>query len=418
MESRAVAAGPAIPVETRAAGPLHQGHSSLIRAVVTEGCADVFARGLRALIVTGSVAREEGTFQPTENGNVLLGDAEFLLLFHDRSPLPQAARVEALESLVEGRLQREGLRAEVELSPCHSRYLRALEPSVLAYELKACGRVVWGDPGVLSLVPAFAPEQIPREDAWRLLCNRLIEQLEPLSSLTWPCQSPPPPVRYRTAKLHLDMATSFLIFAGAYAPTYRERAQALRRMAERGRPPVGCPLLLDAFASRVEAGTRYKLGGTGGEELGSWARWREAIEQAHALWRWELAGLTAAPEGASDDVLRQRWRRRQSATARLRGWLHALRSRGWHRSWPHWRRWARLALRSNPRLCVYAAGTELVFALSSRLGANAAPDLDCAELTSGLPVRMVPSARRGVSWPEAARDVYLNYREFLVGTRS
>ena len=105
--------------------------------------------------------------------------------------------------------------------------------------------------------------------------------------------------------------------------------------------------------------------------------------------------------------------------ARLRGWVHVLRSRGWHRSWRQWRHWARLAVRSNPRLHVYAAGTELVFALSQRLGADLPPDLDCAELTSGLPMRMSPSARSGgVSWPEAARGVFLNYREFLVGTRS
>jgi hypothetical protein len=392
---------------------------SRIGALVAEGCADAFGAQLRTVIQIGSLARGEGTFVPVEGGTMLLGDAEFLLLFHDRFPLPPAGRVALVESAVQARLGREGLRAAVQLSPCHARYLRSLEPHVFAYEIKASGRPIWGDPGALSLVPSYSAEQIPREDAWRLLCNRLIEQLEPLSVLSWPCASVPSVVRYRTAKLYLDMATSFLIFAGAYAPSYRERALALRRLAARGGTAVECPLPLAAFASRVEACTRYKLEGTGGEEIGSWAEWGEAIDDARALWRWELARLTEAREEASERALRERWRRRQPARARLRGWLHVLRSRGWHRSWREWRRWARLAVWSSPRLCVYAAGTELLFALPGRLAGADASDIDYAELRNSLPVRVGPSDRGAEApWQEAAREVFFNYREFLVGTRS
>jgi hypothetical protein len=420
MKSRALVADPAARIETWTAGRSRELDSNLICAVVAESCANAFEPQLRALILIGSLAREEGTFVPMESGTVLLGDAEFLLLFHDQFALPAADCVAGLESAVQACLRREGLQAEVELSPCHSRYLRSLEPHVFAYEIKACGRIVWGDPDVLSLVPTFSSEQIPREDAWRLLCNRLVELLEPLAALKWPCSSPPPEVRYRTVKLYLDMATSFLLFAGAYAPTYRERAQALRRLAAREGPLVDCPLPLVAFASRVEACTRYKLHATGGEELDSWASWGEAIEQAHALWRWELARLTGASESASEQELGERWRRRQPPRARLRGWLYVLRNRGWHRSWRQWGRWVRLGVRSSPRHCVYSAGTKLVFALSGRLRGENPSDLDCAELTSSLPVRMRPTDRAGgrAPWQDAAHDVSLNYREFLVGTRS
>src|SRR5207249_4071703 len=247
MESRALEARPAAGIETRIAGRFRERDSSLIRAVVAESCADAFGRELRAVILIGSLAREEATIVPIEGGTELLGDAEFLLLFHDRFPLPPASRVAGLESAVRARLRGEGLRAEVELSPCDSRYLRSLGPHVFAYQMRA------------------------------------------------------------------------------YAPSYRDRAQALRRLAGRGGPPVDCPLSLAAFASRVEACTRSKLDAMGGEELGSWTSWREAIEQARALWRWELARLTAAPEGASEQALWERWRRRQPARARLRGWLYGLR---------------------------------------------------------------------------------------------
>jgi hypothetical protein len=405
--------------QTAEAETLREADASMIGAVVGERCAAAFAPRLRATILTGSLARDEGTFQRTEKGTLLLGDAEFVLLFHDQFPLPPADEVAALASAVAERLQREGLHASVELSPCHSRYLRSLEPHVFAYELKRCGRVVGGDPGALSLVPTFSCERIPREDAWRLLCNRLLEQLEPMATLRWPCARPPRAVRYRTAKLYLDMATSFLLFAGAYAPTYRDRAQALRRLADRAGASVDCPLPLDAFASRVEACTRYKLDATGGEDLGTWSSWREALDQAHALWRWELARMTGASEEASDRALRERWRRRQPARARVRGWLHVLRGQGWHRSWRQWRRWSGMAMRSAPRQWVYAAGTELVFALSRQLDAERPPEIDCAELTSWLPMRAraLPEAGRA-PWQQAAHEVSLNYRELLAGTRS
>jgi len=392
--------------------------SRLVTAAVVATCADAFGPQLRAMILAGSLARDEGSFQPTETGTILLGDAEFVLLFHDRIPLPAPARVTEVESAVEARLLKEGLLAEIQLSPCHSQYLRSLEPHVLAYELRVTGRVVWGEADVLSLVPPFSSEQIPLEDAWRLLNNRLVEQLEPLSTMEWPCAVPPPAVRYRTVKLYLDMGTSFLLFAGAYAPTYRDRARGLRRLAERGDPAVECPLLLAAFASRVEACTRYKLEGAGGDDLGTWTSWAGAIDAAHVLWKWQLARLTAAPEGMGDHGLRERWRRGQPAWARLRGWLHVLRNRGWHRSWREWPRWARLGFRATPRLCVYDAGTELLFALAARLGTGREPDIDCAALTRSLPVRFRDQEGAGTPWQEIAREVSCNYRDFLVGTRA
>ena len=76
-------------------------------------------------------------------------------------------------------------------------------------------------------------------------------------------------------------------------------------------------------------------------------------------------------------------------------------------------------MRSNPRLGVYLAGTELVFALAGRLAGDNPSDLECAELTSSLPMRMSSTDRGGgAPWQDAAHEVFLNYQEFLVGTRS
>ena len=46
-------------------------------------CTQVYKNRLRAIVLTGSVARDEGTFVNTAEGMTLLGDAEFFVVFHD-----------------------------------------------------------------------------------------------------------------------------------------------------------------------------------------------------------------------------------------------------------------------------------------------------------------------------------------------
>jgi hypothetical protein len=395
---------------------------ALICDVAARACQESFRSGLAALVLTGSLARDEATFAPTEAGVVLRGDAEFLLLFDDRTPLPSGDRVAALERAIEAELEEHALAAAIGLSPCHAQYLRTLPPHIFAYELRACGQVVWGDAEALSLVPAFSSSDIAREDALRILCNRLLELLWPLSGQDRPGRPPSSELRYRTTKLYLDMATSFLVFAGAYVPTYRGRAESLERLARRESSPAGAPLALRPFAARVTSCTRIKLGlEPEVDASGGWAFWQQAVVHAHALWRWELAQLIGADPDETDRDLWDRWRRRQPLGQRVRGWLHVVRARGWHRSWRHWRRWARLGLQASPRSCVYAAGTELLFALPFVLGGEETCPVDrdsWMELERGLPVRMPVATGDREPWQHVAASVYLNYKSFLVNTRS
>src|SRR5206468_12625217 len=113
-------------------------------------------------------------------------------------------------------------------------YCLKLPPHIFSFELKACGKQVFGQADVLSQIPEFSVAQILREDAWRLLCNRLMELLEYSEDLVVPDTKQTARLRYKLAKLSLDMATSFLIFKGHSAPTYAERCASLLALAERG----------------------------------------------------------------------------------------------------------------------------------------------------------------------------------------
>jgi hypothetical protein len=409
--------------EERVRGPAEASQEkALICELAARACREAFGSGLTSLVLTGSLARDEATFARMEAGVVLRGDAEFVLLFDGRTSLPSGQRVAALERAIEAELEEHALTAAIGLHPCQAKYLQSLPPHISAYELRACGRVVWGDAGAPSLVPAFTCADIPREDAFRILCNRLVELLWPLSCLDRPGRPPSSELRYRTTKLYLDMATSFLVFAGEYVPTYQGRAESLEKLARGESRLGGAPFALRPFAARVASCTRIKLGLDPEVDASmGWTFWRQAVLDAHALWRWELARLTGSDANETDGVLWERWRRRQPRGQRVRGWLHVVRACGWHRSWRHWAHWARLGLRASPRSCVYAAGTTLLFALPLVIGREEPWPIGSdhwMELERRLPVRTPVATGDREPWQQVAASVYLNYREFLVNTRS
>ncbi len=378
-----------------------------------------FGAALRAGVLTGSLARDEATFIDEGAHWSLLGDADFFLVFQDRAHLPSPPAIEAVKQEVERILYRKGFLASVGLAPVHGSYFRKLPPHIAAYELLTCGRVVWGDRDVLSLVPRFAPAEISLEDAWRLLANRIIEQLEAVASVDQPGDALSRDAQYCTVKLYLDMATSYLVFAGRYLPTYRGREQALRHLAEDAFAQADSPFPLRPFADRVSACTQFKLEGRPILEPPR-DLWEDAVHFAHLLWRWELMRLTGEASQMSDSELMFRWMQRQPVKARIRGWASVLRRCGWHRSWRQWPRWVRLGWRASPRYWVYSVATEVFFRLPHLLLRECGrqeSDFDSKPLVARLPFLDQPNQQLGPrAWQRLSWLTSLNYRRLLEAT--
>lgn len=392
-----------------------------IGSETARACVEQDPGRLRAVILTGSLARDEGTWRVDGGRARVLGDAEFLVVLADDAPLLEAAGVRSLTDRIEARLAALGVVCAVTLSPVHAVYLRRLRPTIFTYELQACGRVVWGDPAILSLAPTVAASEIPLEDGWRLLCNRLVEQLE-VAPGARDVTGLADAALYRTVKLVLDMATSFLVFTGQYEPTYRLRAERLRALAREPASSDRHPFRLEPFARLVSACTEWKLDGGDGP-LPEGVSWDGVIERARRLWRWELLRLSGSSPELPDHALLEEWLKRQPIRERARGWLHLLRKCGWHRSYRLWPRWTRLAWRGSPRYLVYAAACRLLFELSrpgdERGGGGTLEAAGWTRLWDELPV-VRPSAgqRPALPWQEAAAEIAWCYHEFLVDTRA
>lgn len=198
---------------------------------ITSQCTNFFGKNLQSIVLTGSMSRGEATLVEDPAGWTMLGDVESVLVVDGQVPLPAHAEVIQLRRLIEAKLREERILVHVGLTAWHPRHLRKMSPNIFAHELRTCGKVLWGQEEILSLIPSFEASEIPLEDAWRMLCHRMIEVLEFAEALPSARVFSNHPLHYRIVKLYLDMATSLLLFSGAYVPSYQGRADRLESLA-------------------------------------------------------------------------------------------------------------------------------------------------------------------------------------------
>ena len=391
---------------------------AMICDLVARLCGERFGSTLAAVVLTGSLARDEATFLRDSDGWSVAGDAEFLAVFGDSTRLPQRTEIDDVIGSAMRLLKERAVRCEITIAGVRPSFLRRLAPHIFAYELRECGQVISGDRAILSLIPAFSAADIPREDAWRMLANRIVEQLEVVDELVDGRQVLSPRAHYQTVKLYLDMATSLSVFAGRYCPTYRGRASALASAAT-ARSNHRWPFPLDDFLEKVGAATEWKLSATAPVTVGA-TFMRRAIAYARQLWRWELAQLTGLDETLPEQRLLQAWMVRQPLSARLRGWLFVLRERSVSGTWHGWPWQAVRVWSPSPRYRVYSAATTLLFSFAdARRPMHLAPNHDWVAVARTLPVERHGSYSAGApAWRGLADDILWNYHHFLTGTRA
>lgn len=315
---------------------------------------------VRAIILAGSLARGEGSWMRDGQGWRLLGDVDVLLVARDDRHPPGADQLAEWKAGAEAAAAAAGLSVSVSLNLAFARHLQALPPHIFGYELRETGKVIWGAPDVLQTVPPVSPGMIPLEDAWRLLANRIVELLPYRDGGDGAAASPHD--IYPWIKLYLDMATSYLVFVRNYQPSYAARVHCLRECARR-RTTASAEgsFITPAFVEQVAACTAWKLSPASAcPRLAQPGFRRQAVADADALWRWELARLTGAPAGLPRAELWSRWLSRQRRRDRWRGWASAFRHGG-RGAWRLWPRWFALAGVASPRTLVYEAATELLF---------------------------------------------------------
>jgi hypothetical protein len=379
-------------------------HEPAVRRVV-DGCASFLAERLPGklvgLVLTGSFSRGEGTVLPVNDHLRVLGDIEFLVV------VPRLADYRALRRRVgdwgreaSAQLGAPGVAVDIEFGPVEIGYLRhRARPSIFVYDLATHGKVVWGPADLLRAIPAFGPENIPREDAVHLVFNRTIEQLEAYDRLEGLAGEALLDVAYQRVKLVLDLAGSALAFAGAHATSYAERPAAFARLL--ARTPQLAARLPATFEVELERAARAKLD-PGAEPLlppgdaatqRAWLQRRivDGVPALAAFLVWELEQLTNTR--APLPTLLAHWAGLPSRRRRLREWLKLALHPNRAPLPLSARRALSLARRSTPRALLYTAGV-LAYLDLGREGGAARRDV----------VALLPLAGRAVpATPRAAR---------------
>jgi hypothetical protein len=385
---------------------------------------------LKALILTGSLARNEATWQRTDQGIHFLSDAEFIVIIKDRAEIPSPELVTLVCSGVEEELRNKGVLCKLSFGAVHEAFLSRLGETIFGYELLTCGEVLYGDPDLLRNRSGFVTH-VSEEDAWRMLANRTVELLEIVAAPMGDGGELSEAAQYRLTKLYCDMATSILVFKQEFVAGYQARADKLCDLHERGLLS-DLPFDVDWFVRLVARCTDYKIAHAwdGPSPFSSRGSLQQAIAVLRALWAWELSRMHGVAM-SSPEALQQLHMRKQSWKERLRGWAFVVRRQGVLGSLHHGLHWLRLLRCASPRYCVYAAGLAAVsnFQFADSGETRQRPDLTSSgpgQPTAGdwpasslrwLPVPD-PLTRPGTSERELAEAVLWNYREFLVETRA
>ena len=401
---------------------VHSGKAELRQAIchaAVSVLSSEYRDALDAIVLTGSMARDEATCLWNGKLWTILGDAEFLLLL-GKNRRPSEVDLPGVRQKIESLLRPQRIQCSIDLGLVPPDYFQRLPPHIFSFELKSCGKQVFGQTDVLSQIPSFLSAQISKEDAWRLLCNRLVELLEYSDDLWVSDTKQTERLRYKLVKLYLDMATSFLVFKEHYAPTYAERCANMLSLAERAAGTNGPNIDLVEFVKLVSFCTQAKLNPT---EVGPDAPMlagREAIRTAQSIWRWELQSLTGSSGSMSDSDLMREISSRQSLTQRLRGWAFAGREIGLVRSLRALPRWLWLATKSSPRNLIYSVGTTLLFDFTKSTGWKHNPNqCDLGSLAQLLPIQSFAEQKSSTfDWTDLARAVFQNYERFVLKTRA
>lgn len=385
-----------------------------------------FKEAVRAIVLTGSLARNEGTIRTNEEGAYrVLGDAEFLIMLAPGHPYPLEREIEGLARHIEAVLLTAGIDCPISLAFVYENFFRSMTPHMFAYETRVSGSVVDGECDPLSMIPPFSISDIPREDGWRTLTNRMLELAEAMAAkIPTQARRVPEEIAYRAMKLTLDSATSLLLFTGGYAPSYSQRAVNFSQIASGNNafPELGIRLM--DLAHELTLCTQWKLSGEKPKDLVTWNWIRINCERAIVIWRWELMQLSGMDLKGGNAKIHELIRHAADAqpfSKRIRGWLYVVRREGWMRSLRFWPKWLSMSLKATPRYWIYESTAHAFLRVEEYLTPNCVFYLDSVggqRLKSDLPLWPSGEKKDSLEWREFVRAIAWNYHRYLEGTRA
>ncbi len=286
------------------------------------------APSVAGVLLTGSLARGEGTIIPDpRTKSRWLSDVECLVVV--RGGVVSTREIQRSMRQIERDTNSDCANAErgikVELRAILTQGMTRLRPAIFTRELCEHAKLLWGDPAAIPVPPASSSgEAISKHDAFRLLNNRIIEQIAVRTEYV-DRTGDSTAVAYSLAKFWIDLGTSLSVFLGCYLPGYRSRQQPVEDALRAHKEILGAEMC-GRFISRFRNAMAQKLGQAGFPSGDSAQEFSEAVEIARATWNWESGQLLGTSTTAGDwRGIFARLSSLETAAQRLRDWARLFR---------------------------------------------------------------------------------------------
>lgn len=395
---------------------------------ITESLIDLVGKGAReffdrsaltvdALVLTGSVARGEGSYIVQIDGVVnMMGDLEFLMVTNDLLEGREVAS--KLELFLNDLVLAKGFNVPVEVTAAPPVYFKNISPHIFAVELRAHGKVVFGDRAIIEIMPELKATDIPLWDGVHLLFNRMVEQMIVLDGLCSGGVNELKQAHYQNIKFTLDMGGALLVALGCYKATYLERSNVLVDAVSqidssliRDELKVLCEDVKRATQAKLHPQTDPILCFDGTEDLldtyrkSVRAEWFRLSRIAKTLWVWELNCYLAGEWSGDIDVLLLRYRKKERFVSRCYGWFKCM-GRLKRKGGFSYKKSLKLFFKGSPRGVIYSAVINIYLALS-----NSESDLQLSGVQVKKIRQLLPSVTKGTpaTWLQVLNDVVSNW---------
>jgi hypothetical protein len=286
------------------------------------------APSVAGVLLTGSFARGEGTvITDPRTKSRWLSDVECLVVVRggvvSKQEIQRSMRQVERDTNSDHANAKRGIK--VELRAILTEGMTRLPPAIFTRELFEHAKLLSGDPAAIPVPPASSDgESISRHDAFRLLNNRIIEQIAVRSEYA-DHTSDSTATAYSLAKFWIDLGTSLSVFLGCYRPGYRSRQKPVEEALRANQEILGAEMC-GRLISRFRNAMAQKLGQTGFPSVDLASEFSEAVEVARATWNWESGQLLGTNTAAGDwRGIFARLSKLETAAQRMRDWARALR---------------------------------------------------------------------------------------------
>ena len=280
------------------------------------------------LILTGSFARGEGTIvHDARMRSRWLSDIECLVVFAPgRDSVAKIWKVlHQIEDDVNQNPSSRDRGLKVELRAIASDRIRNLRPTIFTFEFCEHGKLLWGSLSELAMPTSYLDNvAISKRDAFRLLNNRIIEQIGIRSGCTG-LEVDSIGAKYSLVKFWIDLGTSLSIFLGCFKPGYRERQKPFEDLLQQRSDLLGSEISAKIVSHHRDA-MAIKLGTKKLETGGLLAEFREAAEIAQVAWYWESGQLLGCSDDSYDwHLIFRRLSSLETVAQRVRDWIRLFR---------------------------------------------------------------------------------------------